>query len=49
MEHAYVDIKTKGDLSSFKWFENDLKNWKNASDEEKQDSVLCQVSRALYS
>ncbi|KAI1279514.1 Fatty acid synthase [Halotydeus destructor] len=29
MSHGYVDIETKGDMSSFRWLENDTKYWES--------------------
>lgn len=43
-EHAYVDIRTKGDMSSFRWLENSTKYWKSMpSSQRGEDETLCTV------
>ncbi|XP_014669584.1 PREDICTED: fatty acid synthase-like [Priapulus caudatus] len=43
-EHAYVNVATRGDLSSLRWFESPLKHWASMTDDKYKE--LCSVSYA---
>ncbi|XP_014671172.1 PREDICTED: fatty acid synthase-like [Priapulus caudatus] len=43
-EHAYVNVATRGDLSSLRWFESPLKHWASMTDDKHKE--LCSVSYA---